>query len=487
MYEVACPGVARQNLEYDSASISLDPQDRTLAAPFMKLPRLFGELPKPKLLYHSKLKALNVPKRQHTLQETLSAVAARNLNAPVVCLPDDDDARIEDIWRNFLELAAVPEAAAKLREYRSDPVGIEEEAFREWAAQSSPAKVAEVERELAEFQRAIEQENVGDYMLMLKSDVKPTLSVKPIDTRTEPQVIVYHRKTLSALFSCMFRVLVRRFLALLDPRFHVNLTKDVRDIEKFLNTTHPFGTVPLTYLENDFSKYDKSQGRFAFKLEEFVFRQLGLDENMLQHWVQGHVECKISSLALGMSLHVMYQRKSGDATTAFGNVMINVLSVLYAYKPRKLLWGLFMGDDSLIAMLDPHPQPAAVQVLAEVFNLSAKTFVTTAPYFASNFVLIDNVNEQVAVVPDPVKRVERWSMAISGEEPMWEERYTSACDALGNYRSCLRTAGLARAVAERYAIPFETVAGVSSAISTLLTSPGKFRAIWEDTLRVSIY
>lgn len=482
------PGVAEQNLEYDTASVSLDPQDRTLAAPYLRLPRYFGDVPKPKLLYQSKVRALNVPKRQQTLQELLSATAARNLNAPQIALPQSDEAMAIEVWENFLGEMCVPEARSMLKAYQNDIVGLEESAFREWVTQSTPEKLEAVKRELIEKSEALAEMPVDEYLVMLKADVKPSLSRKPLDTRTEPQVIVYHEKALSALYSSIFRVLVNRFLALLKPNIHVNLKKDMKDIQQFLQGgVHPFGAQGLQYLENDFSKYDKSQSRFVFILEEYIFKQLGMNNEFLARWVGGHVECSMRSLALALSLHVIYQRKSGDATTAFGNTMLNIVSTAYAHKGTKIVWALYMGDDSLACTLAIAHETDAISILAEVFNLSAKTYVTHSPYFASNFVILDDLNARAYLVPDPVKRIERWSMMVSGDDPQWHERYVSACDALSTYLNCGKTALLPKMVCERYQVTSEFVKGLADAVATVLSDERKFRSMWEELPTVSNY
>jgi len=328
--------------------------------------------------------------------------------------------------------------------------------------------------------------DVGQYLVMLKSDVKPTLSTKPLTSRTEPQVIVYHEKVLSSLYSALFRVLVNRFLSLLKPNYHVNLNKDLSDIRDFVSAVHPYARA-MKYLENDFSKYDKSQGAFAFKLEEYIFRQLGMNEEMLVKWLKGHVDCSLRSVSTGLSLHVMYQRKSGDATTAFGNVILNVVSVTYAYASSEIVWAVFMGDDSLMCASTVGVKDASVQVLAEIFNLSAKSYVTDSPYFASTFFMIDDDNENVALVPDPIKRIEKLSMHVSAIDPQWEDRFRSFSETMLPYRRRINTAGLARSVSERYTVAREQAARLPSALATLSESFANFRSCWEPVSQVSVY
>jgi len=487
VYAKAMPGIQLQNLEYDTASISLDPQDRTLAAPYLKIPRYFGEVPTSRPYYVSKVRALNVPKRQGTTQELLSAIAARNLSAPQIAKPQDDSVIIPDIWNTFLDKACVPEARAKLWDYQGDPVALGEDAYRDWMAQATPESISAVRRELKEASDSLAEMDVSEYLVMLKSDVKPTMSTKPLTTRTEPQVIVYHKKPLSSLYSSIFRVLVRRFLSLLKPNYHVNLLKSVEDIRNWVQGVHPFHK-SMKYVENDFSKYDKSQSAFAFALEEYIFRQLGMNEELLRKWLQGHVDCRLRSVATGLSLHVMYQRKSGDSTTAFGNVILNIVSVTYAYAATQVVWAVFMGDDSLICASVLGVGDSPVQSLAEIFNLSAKSYITDSPYFASTFFEIDDANEHVSLLPDPIKRIEKLSMHVAADNPQWEDRFRSFKETVAPYRWRLNTSGLARHVAERYEnIAQEEAARLPSALATVAESFTNFRSLWTRETQVSLY
>jgi hypothetical protein len=486
VYQEAIPGVALQNLEFDTASISLDPQDRTLAAPYLKLPKYFGDAPSSRSYYVSNVKALNVPKRQGTTQELLSAIAARNLSAPQIALPQDDSVIIPEIWQVFLDKACVSDAAEKLKGFAADPVALGTEAYADWMAKATPESLSTVKRNLEEHSMSLAEMSVGEYLVMLKADVKPTLSTKPLTSRTEPQVIVYHEKVLSSLYSALFRVLVNRFLSLLKPNYHVNLNKDLSDIRDFVSAIHPY-ELPMKYLENDFSKYDKSQGAFAFKLEEYIFRKLGMNEEMLAKWLKGHVDCSLRSVSTGLSLHVMYQRKSGDATTAFGNVILNVVSVTYAYASSNVVWAVFMGDDSLLCVSTVGVKDSSVQVLAEVFNLSAKSYVTDSPYFASTFFMIDNVNENIALIPDPIKRVEKLSMHVSALDPQWQDRYRSFNETMAPYRRRINTAALAKSVSERYTVSREQAARLPSALATLSESFKNYRSVWEKEPQTSNY
>lgn len=473
--------MANQSLEFDTFSLSLDPQDRTIEAPMLRMPTYFGLPPAPRGYYRSKLVALNVPKRQNTAQELLTAISARNLSAPVVAVAQDEEEMVRQVWENFLKECCVPEARTKLKEYQDDPVALAADSLTDWASKAKPGAVDFIVQDLEKTSRSLGDMEVGDYLAMLKADVKPTLSTKPVGEITAPQVIVYHEKPLSALYSSIFRVLVRRFLSILKSNYHLNLLKDSKDVGEFITANHPFGQEGLRFLENDFSKYDKSQSRFVFLLEEFVFKELGMNQDFLAKWAGGHVECSIRSLAVGLSLHVMYQRKSGDGTTAFGNGILNLLSVSYAYRGTRVVWAVLMGDDSLVCADGVVADADAVRILAEVFNLTGKFFITDAPYFASNFVLIDNKKLKAVMCPDPVKRVERLSMHVSADDPQWNERHTSFKDAMGVFVDESVVQQLAAAVPVRYEVSEGYVRGAAKALGTLATDKRAFRALWEES------
>lgn len=71
-------------------------------------------------------------------------------------------------------------------------------------------------------------------------------------------------------------------------------------------------------------------------------------------------------------------------------------------------------------------------------------------------------------MPDPVKRVERWSMMVSADDPQWNERFVSAQDAMVSYMSVFNTAGLARAIHLRYPVELREVGDVASAVATIV-------------------
>lgn len=491
VYERCMPGNSLVESQRDMASNVLDPQDRNFSALYLKM-GLDKTVPRPVRVYKSNIKALNVTKRQDILTELLSASSARNLDPPVVSKPQDFSKLLPDVWRRFKHVACREDVDDILAKFQDDPVALGESAFMQWMDQvKDQGVIKRVTSIMNDQAKAVEEYDVGQYLMMIKADVKVPLSTKPQTERIEPQVIVYHDKLLSAGYSAIFRVLVTRFLSLLKPNVHINLRKDTKDIAGFINALHPFDLIDtgqqLDYLENDFSKYDKSQLELVFTLEKFLFEQLGMNQTFVDAWFLGHVDCKLRSLVHAFTLHVAWQRKSGDATTAFGNVVLNCMSVLYAYPVSNVYWMVFMGDDSIVCAERIAGYDEAVKMLAEIFNLQAKTYVTSAPYFASNFIVINNSARTVGLLPDPIKRIERWSMSIGELEANMDEKFESARDVCGLYRYRLYTDVLKFMVPQRYAnISVGDTELISSALATVISDRAVFSTLWETELSTEL-
>jgi len=485
VHEAMFPGMAVQDFEQDARSLAIGGQERVMEAEHMRVP-LYGTIDSGETsVYKSRLRTYPVEKRSQTAGELLSALSARTLATPIVATAQDDAVLIPKIWDNFLDMACVPDARGKVVAFGEDKVGLEKELLEEWTKKARPEALKKMYGSLSKDAKALEEMNVSEYLVMLKTDAKPPMSDKPLKEQVAPQVIVYHEKNLSALYSSIFRVLVRRFLSLLKPEWMVNLLKDGEGIRDHIAANHPWGALGLLFLENDFSKYDKSQHEFVFKLEKFVFERLGMRQDLLDKWMEGHERCSLRAVALGISLHVNWQRKSGDATTAFGNVILNVLSVCYAYAGSVVEWAVFMGDDSLVCCSVAAATPRSLELLSQIFNLNAKFLLSTFPYFASNFVLINSEEKQVRLVPDPIKRIQRWAVSMPSVDPRWADRFKSQSETCEVYSHGDALVGLEQSVAARYPVPVGLpLQPLWDAIATAVSSETRFRALYEENVTV---
>jgi len=369
--------------------------------------------------------------------------------------------------------------------YQRDPVRLGPSALAEALGHWTPDSVAMLGRELDKAATALEDFDYANYLFMLKADVKPTMSKSPVHEIPAPQTIAYNEK-IGNLAVAIYKVAVRRFESLLAPEVFVNLQKDLASMAKFIQASHPWGEKGIQFLENDFSKYDKAQLQFAFELEFYIMQQLGVDEDFLVQWHAGHTKCTLRSQLMTFKLVVMYQRKSGDATTAFGNVLLNMVSVAWAYRGVDFSWIVFQGDDSLAAARSIAMTDEAVNTLAAVFNLTAKCFVVDSPYITSSFLNLNHDTKTATLLPDPIKRIEKFSQAVEKREAdRFDDKFRSASENCAGYMHKARTTRLVQMVADRYAVSDSSVlAGLVDSLATAVSSYKRFRAMWNEHIDI---
>ncbi|BCH36637.1 RNA-dependent RNA polymerase [Aspergillus fumigatus RNA virus 1] len=480
-HERTFPGMALQKWEADFISLHYDPQNRNLAADYMHFPSVGPANPRRVTVFKSKCNTYRVERKMQTLQQLILALDARNLSAPQIAVPQNIDAVIHDTWENFLDMCCVEGARDMIANYQRDRVGFEQEALEEWTQKAKPQKVQQMLDALAKEALSVEQFNIEDFDVMVKSDAKPPLSTKPINEQLAPQVIVYHKPLLSAMFSSIFRVLARRFTALLKPNWMVNLLKDMDAVRQVFTAYYPWGGEPPKFLENDYSKYDKSQAEMCVRLEQFVNDKLGFDPELAARWYKGHERSRIRSVQHGLTLFINWQRRSGGGNTAFGNVVVNILTTAYVYRGSDVLAAAYIGDDSLIMCRRVSANSRSVETLGNVFNLQAKFLVTNYPYFASNFIIFDHDQRQALAVPDPFKRAQRIGLSVNAVEPNWEDRLRSHRENCQYYRYRKVQRLLVPSLSARYELsPAADPYALLNALATSGDSNANARGCWEE-------
>lgn len=112
---------------------------------------------------------------------------------------------------------------------------------------------------------------------------------------------------------------------------------------------------------------------------------MGVPEDILEIWYNCHKESMLRYKNNGVRLRTEFQRKSGDASTFFGNTLVLLGVTCAAYDFSKMRLGLFAGDDSLLFMEPFYPTYDASPVFADLFNLESKLLSDYEhPYFCSN-------------------------------------------------------------------------------------------------------
>lgn len=357
--------------------------------------------------------------RAHTAKQSLAAIDKRNCNAMNNAIPINMDDEINITLNKFLDGLCIPEARDMLADYSRNPVSFTQENLYEWVRDMRTEKTKNFD--CTDALDALEE--ISRYGLMIKDDVKNKLEPNSDSEYLVPATIVHHRPVINAIFGPIFKRLFDRFTKLLSPRVMCLLKKNSDEIHQHLNN---YMNPQESYqgLEIDFEKFDKSQLQMCHELEMIVYQLLGLDQFFLSIWKIGHYKTSAKDFVNGIVLYIMYQRKSGDTTTCFGNTLISMLALSRSVNLQHLIVALFIGDDSFMIFRDYLEKKHIVRTLSDIFNLSAKMICKEIIYMCSAYII--NTSFNFVFIPDPLKRIEKLGKKLYfDDEKEFIERHKS--------------------------------------------------------------
>lgn len=219
----------------------------------------------------------------------------------------------------------------------------------------------------------------------------------------------------------------------------------------------------LKKLEIDISKFDKSQGKLILLIEIEIYVLLGMPRYLAKLWFLAHEKTTLVDRLNKIKAWVDYQRKSGDASTFFGNTIVLMIVLAIIFNMHDVLLAILAGDDSLI--LSRKDFSKFIELLSSLFNLEAKVLDFKYPYFCSKFLL--TVGDRYYYVPDPLKLVSKLGRKDLKNYDHVEEYRKSLLDLTQVYDNAVINEQLSAAVYERYGA-FPNITMVISAIRTVV-------------------
>ncbi|QUD20345.1 RNA-dependent RNA polymerase [Armillaria borealis mycovirgavirus 1] len=280
---------------------------------------------------------------------------------------------------------------------------------------------------------------LDEYDMILKKICKASEDIGAAHEWSQAQVVIYQSKFINAIFGPIMREMFQVFLDNVSDNILINKGKSTEKVEEFIQqwcTTDVF-----EFIENDFSKYDKTQDDFIILIEKEFYILLGMNPEMAEWWFSGKNFTRSKSHESGFFLFTAFQRKSGDVTTSLGNTIINMIAVAWAYFPKPeaawlvIVFAMFLGDDSILAVkrgfLTSKILREGPSVLLSVFNLQAKVLVSELGYFCGNYLV--RYLGKIKLLSDPLRRVARLGRYDLKTDTNFEELWTSLNDNLRNY------------------------------------------------------
>lgn len=250
------------------------------------------------------------------------------------------------------------------------------------------------------------------------------------------------------------------------------------DVEDLWQTTNR--------VENDFSKYDKSQHETLLRFEIMLYEMLGVPKDLLDTWYESHRRSTLKDKSNGVRMRTEFQRKSGDAVTFLGNTVCLLAVTAACYDLNNVRLGLFAGDDSLLFVEKYGDNYDATAALADWFNLESKLLDSYHfPYFCSKFFLLSE--GWLYIVPDVLKTVTKWGRSDLVNREHVEEYRVSLCDSLKPFKNVLLHATIDEAIRERYKCYLDTSKTVRVMV-TYVEDPELFQSLFfiEDETKLMV-
>jgi 23S rRNA U2552 (ribose-2'-O)-methylase RlmE/FtsJ len=373
------------------------------------------------------------PYRSDTFTENMLAYQKRNANPPLRDVLVDSEAMGEILLQTFLN--------TYLDRHHLDrtPIRMNAVDMQAWLSTQDITNLDVIVPDMPAHLTAL-----NAYKFAIKRVPKPALQISALDTYTSLQTIAYHEKHINALFCVIFREIKRRLLHALRPAFRINTDMSTEALARSLDERHTYalfaGDDSLlrlsdgTTIEFDVSKYDKSQDSLTLAFETRLMAHMGVPSYWVRLWYNAHVLSTIYSRNHDLKFLVMYQRKSGDASTFLGNTVYLMATLASVYDMRL---GVAQPTDAL-----------ACNTLFKDFGLEAKLLRYKIPYFCSRFVC--KTPSGVVVIPDPVKLLVKLAKDNITNQAHLDEYAVSLRDQVVDYLNHDVHAQMSVALAERY-------------------------------------
>lgn len=107
---------------------------------------------------------------------------------------------------------------------------------------------------------------------------------------------------------------------------------------------------PKYFFEDDLSKQDRQTDECLIRAEMMIYKYLGMKQQLVDLWFNMHKQWRLKSKYSKSTGH--WQRLSGQATTALGNIIVNLLVHKQFVKANytRILKYLGLGDDVLVML-----------------------------------------------------------------------------------------------------------------------------------------
>jgi hypothetical protein len=406
--------------------------------------------------------------REQSLVESLLALLKRNMNCPDLSGLFCDYDAAGFIADKFIESYVDPSKLGLLHKFQSMPISPNKTDIHTWL--KTQTSVPALDTALP-----IHMEALNVYDFIIKRNPKPRMESSVPFEYASLQTVIHHKKHINAYFSPMIKAAKERLKMILRKNVKIFTDTSPSNFAHELDHIYPVTDPKLYFAEVDMSKYDKSQHLLHLLLDVSILLILGFPPLDAFYWFMSHEFTIIKDRKNRITFRVVYQRKSGDALTFFGNTLIIMCVCCIVFDLSPVLLALFAGDDSLLGF--PHKPNDLYDVnslCAQLFNFESKIFEYSYPSFCSKFLLA--TPNGWSFVPDPLKLVTKLGRSDLAHPSHVSEYYISFCDLVSDIDDAVVADALSEAISERYKFPHSSNYAFSALVS--LTDFQKFKELY---------
>lgn len=421
------------------------------------------------------LRTLMPANRVPSQKESLLALIKRNLNVPNVKDPRLARTGVaKNLFDNFVASAFDEKKLYMVRSFQDNVVQVNAVELQRWLKTQKPV----VERNIVS-DIAFEDREYDVFEFMIKNQLKPPLELAAMWKYAALQTIAFQKKFINAMYCPVMKVLRERLIMLLRKRFIMYTDMSPEEFEVALNDRITADQFEAGFhVENDIGKYDKSQDEAALSFECMVYEYLGMDKELVKIWYAAHANSRLIDRANGISAWVNWQRRSGDASTFFGNTLYSMAVTLALYAWWDIDCGVFAGDDSWMIGSSAKMRVDRSEIFSSYFNLESKLLSYRFPMFCSKFMV--SVGGWIHVIPDPVKVITKFGRSDMANYLHVEDYRRSCADYLRVFGDENVYGALSLAVTERYHTPMSDHSAIFALIRGLVADDAKFKKLFEQ-------
>nr|APG77770.1 hypothetical protein [Hubei virga-like virus 4] len=344
------------------------------------------------------LKTVVYRNRNLNYREILLALEKRNFSAPKLAGVVDYEELSTHLVENMFSRCIDED---NFRVSLLTPIEYCQTSVAEWLEGQKPEVVNMI---VPDF--ALHLSSIDTYNFSIKRKPKPSLECDANSTYAALQTILYHPKSVNAVFCAIFKQIKSKLLFSLKPNCFIYADMSPSQLADTLTRNLSGQLLPFSifsgddsiifdgqhFTEIDISKYDKSQNLLALLIDCKLLRKFQVPEFFINLWFNCHFLTYIYDKNIKLRAKIPFQRKSGDASTFLFNTTF-AMCVIANEIPL----------DNLHSFNLPDFRKKNISIFPLLYNLEVKIFSFKYAYFCSKFLLYSEQRKKFYFIPDPLK------------------------------------------------------------------------------------